>query len=76
MRFACFIHSKSVSPFPKNMEFRRNPFFFQCTVIFNEKGDLINEGEVVLGFMDGSTGKPRRAPEEFIQILLDAGLHL
>jgi len=37
--------------------------------IYNEKGDLINEGEVVLGFIDASTGKPRRAPEEFIQIL-------
>ena len=37
--------------------------------IFNEKGELINEGEVVLGFIDASTGKPRRAPEEFTLIL-------
>ncbi|HZK94140.1 MAG TPA: thioesterase family protein [Prolixibacteraceae bacterium] len=37
--------------------------------IYNEKGELINEGEVVLGFIDASTGKPRRAPEEFTQIL-------
>ena len=38
--------------------------------IYNEKGELINEGEVVLGFIDASTGKPRRAPEDFTQILL------
>ena len=37
--------------------------------IYNEKGELINEGEVVLGFIDASTGKPRRAPEEFTLIL-------
>jgi acyl-CoA thioester hydrolase len=37
--------------------------------IYNEKGELINEGEVVLGFIDASTGKPRRAPEDFTQIL-------
>ena len=50
--------------------------FRMFSEIYNENGDLINEGEVVLGFMDGSTGKPRRAPEEFIQILVAAGLHL
>lgn len=38
--------------------------------IYNEKGELINEGEVVLGFIDTSTGKPRRAPEEFTKVLL------
>lgn len=37
--------------------------------IYNEKGELINEGEVTLGFIDASTGKPRRAPEDFTQIL-------
>lgn len=37
--------------------------------IYNEKGELINEGEVVLGFIDATTGKPRRAPEEFTKIL-------
>jgi acyl-CoA thioester hydrolase len=37
--------------------------------IFNEKGELINEGDVVLGFIDALTGKPRRAPEEFTSIL-------
>jgi len=50
--------------------------FRMFSEIYNERGDLINEGEVVLGFMDRLTGKPRRAPEEFIQILLAAGLHL
>ncbi len=37
--------------------------------IFNELGELINEGEVVLGFMDSKTGKPRRAPEDFVSVL-------
>jgi len=50
--------------------------FRMFSEIYNENGDLINEGEVVLGFMDGLTGKPRRAPEEFIQILVSAGLHI
>jgi len=39
--------------------------------IYNEKGELINEGEVVLGFIDALTAKPRRAPEEFTRILLE-----
>jgi acyl-CoA thioesterase FadM len=39
--------------------------------IYNEKGELINEGEVTLGFIDAATGKPRRAPEEFTNILLN-----
>ena len=39
--------------------------------IYNEKGELINEGEVTLGFIDAATGKPRRAPEEFMKILLE-----
>jgi len=34
-----------------------------------KSGELINEGEVTLGFIDASTGKPRRAPEDFTQIL-------
>lgn len=37
--------------------------------IYNEKHELINEGEVMLGFMNALTGKPCRAPEEFISIL-------
>ncbi|MEI6679628.1 MAG: thioesterase family protein [Mariniphaga sp.] len=37
--------------------------------IYNENGELINEGDVVLGFIDALTGKPRRAPEEFTSIL-------
>lgn len=37
--------------------------------IYNEKGQLINDGEVVLGFIDAATGKPRRAPEEFTMVL-------
>ena len=37
--------------------------------IYNEKGELINEGEVVLAFMDAKSGKPRRAPEDFISAL-------
>jgi acyl-CoA thioester hydrolase len=37
--------------------------------IYNEKNELINEGEVVLGFINAHTGKPCRAPEEFVSIL-------
>ncbi len=49
--------------------------FRMYSEIYNEKGELINEGEVVLGFIDASSGKPRRAPEEFVQILLHNGLY-
>jgi hypothetical protein len=31
--------------------------------------ELINEGEVNLGFTDAATGKPRRAAEEFTGML-------
>ena len=48
--------------------------FRMFSEIYNESGDLINEGEVVLGFIDGTTGKPRRVPEEFRLILLNYGL--
>lgn len=41
--------------------------------IYNEKMELINEGEVTLGFMDAATGKPRRAPAEFTDILERTG---
>jgi acyl-CoA thioester hydrolase len=41
--------------------------------IYNEKMELINAGEVTLGFMDAATGKPRRAPEEFTDILVKTG---
>ena len=37
--------------------------------IYNEKGELINEGEVVLGFMNAATGRPCRIPEEFLKIM-------
>ena len=42
--------------------------------IYNEKGELINEGEVVLGFMDAKAGKPCKAPEEFLIILQETKL--
>jgi acyl-CoA thioester hydrolase len=45
--------------------------FRMFSEIYNEKGEVINEGEVTLGFIDASTGKPRRAPEEFTNILLN-----
>jgi acyl-CoA thioester hydrolase len=37
--------------------------------IYNEIGELINQGEVTLGFIDALTGKPCRAPEEFTRLL-------
>lgn len=43
--------------------------FHLRTEIYNEKGELINEGETVLAFFDGKTGKPCRAPKEFIDRL-------
>ncbi len=43
--------------------------FYIISQIYNEKEELINEGEVVLGFMDVKTGKPRRAPEDFVAVL-------
>ncbi|MEI7524627.1 MAG: thioesterase family protein [Mariniphaga sp.] len=48
--------------------------FRMFSQIYNEKEELINEGEVVLGFIDAATGKPRRVPEEFVQILLNTAL--
>ena len=41
--------------------------------IYNKKMELINEGEVTLGFMDAASGKPRRAPAEFTEILERTG---
>lgn len=44
--------------------------------IYNEKMELINEGEVTLGFMDATTGRPRRTPQEFTDILERTGKFL
>ncbi|RKD88323.1 acyl-CoA thioesterase [Mangrovibacterium diazotrophicum] len=35
------------------------------TEIYNENGELINEGETVLAFFDQKAGKPCRAPQYF-----------
>lgn len=43
--------------------------FRMYSEIYNAKGDLINEAEVVLGFMSALTGKPARVPNEFVEIL-------
>lgn len=48
--------------------------FTLISQIFNEKEELINEGEVVLAFMNASTGKPCRAPDEFLKLLEAKGL--
>lgn len=37
--------------------------------VFNEKDELINEGEVILGFVNSGTGKPCRCPRELLDIL-------
>ena len=47
--------------------------FRMISEIYNEKMELINEGEVTLGFMDAATGKPRRAPDDFTGILERTG---
>lgn len=36
------------------------------TEIYNEAGELINKGEVVLAFFDANTNKPCKAPDYFI----------
>lgn len=36
------------------------------TQIFNQNGDLVCEGEVVLGFLNKDTRRPTRAPKEFV----------
>ena len=37
--------------------------------LFNEAGQLINEGETLLVFANKETGKPTRPPEEFMKLL-------
>jgi len=39
------------------------------TEIYNEKGDLINNGEVVLAFFNKIKNKPCRPPRKFIETL-------
>lgn len=39
------------------------------TQIYNQEGELINEGKVVLAFMDKTTRRPCRAPEELVRII-------
>ena len=34
--------------------------------IYNEKGELLNKGETVLGIIDSKSGKPTLAPQEFL----------
>jgi acyl-CoA thioester hydrolase len=43
--------------------------FKLITQIYNENNELINEGEVVLVFMNAATGRPCKAPEELCDIL-------
>lgn len=37
--------------------------------IYNPSGKLINKGETLLAFVDRKTGKPRRPPEEFENVM-------
>lgn len=37
--------------------------------IYNEAGKLINQGDTLLVFVDKKTGRPRRPPEKFDQML-------
>lgn len=39
------------------------------TEIYNEKGDLLNKGETVLGLMDSKTGRPTPAPQNFLDAI-------
>lgn len=37
--------------------------------IYNEKNELINQGETLLAFIDQHTRKPRRPPEKLVNVL-------
>jgi acyl-CoA thioester hydrolase len=37
--------------------------------IYNEKNELINQGETLLAFIDQQTRKPRRPPEKLVTVL-------
>lgn len=39
------------------------------TEIYNQKNELLNEGEVVLVFFNGKTNRPCKAPEMFINVI-------
>lgn len=39
--------------------------------IYNEKGELLNKGTVVLAFMNRETRRPCRAPREFLEIFAE-----
>lgn len=39
------------------------------TEIYNQEGELINQGETVLAFFDANTNKPCRAPEYFLEAI-------
>jgi len=39
------------------------------TEIYNQKGELINKGEVVLVFFDNKTQKPCKAPADFVEAM-------
>ena len=41
--------------------------------IFNPAGDLIHTGEVVLACVDKATRRPKRAPEWFVEKLVEGG---
>ena len=42
------------------------------TQIFNQNGDLVCEGVVVLGFLNKDTRRPIRAPKEFVDAFYKA----
>lgn len=44
----------------------RLKFQYKC---FNSEGELLNEGETTLVFVDTKTGKPCKAPADFLQAL-------
>lgn len=44
----------------------RIQFFYE---IINEKGQVINTGETVLAFINHSSNRPTRAPQEVLQVL-------
>lgn len=51
----------------KEIPVSRMHFFYE---IYNENGQLINEGETVLAFIKKTNGRPCRAPDWFLEQLL------
>jgi acyl-CoA thioester hydrolase len=65
-RPACYDDLLTIKTIMKEMPSVRIEFFYE---IFNEKGELIAEGNTTLVFIDAKTRKPRTAPNYLLEVL-------